>query len=158
MSNLPSLIVANDPIDLFNQVQKALDNRNDLLSAPFVHDGLICQHVAPTPPMYEYRLVTGADVYEYGAQVCVLSLQGFSLAWTPVHWNGKLVQWMCRWKDGDEKLSQLADVGSLLDSEGADPALRAEELKLVEGVREALGLGHEPVSSSWVIPFPLRLS
>lgn len=154
---ISSLIIAKDPIDLYQQVLKALENEMDLFAQPVVHDGLIGQHMTNCVAMYEYRLVVGADLFDYGAQVCNLGTMDFTPMWTAVHWNGKLVQWMCRWKEGQlsaVSYQQLVSGGQLLDSEDSNPALRADELKLVEGVREALGL----TASSSAIPFPLRLS
>lgn len=157
----PSLIVAKDPIDLWAQVQKALEREMDILAQPVVHDGLIGQHMSSGDSVYEYRLVVGEDLFDYGAQVCNLGMMDFTPMWTAVRWNGKLVQWMCRWKDGKvstvSSYQQLVIGGRLLDSEEADPALRADELKLVEGVREALQLGEGGRGSfSSDLPFPLR--
>lgn len=154
---ISSLIIAKDPIDLYQQVLKALENEMDLFAQPVVHDGLIGQHMSRGVAMYEYRLVVGEDLFDYGAQVCNLGAMDFTPMWTAVRWNGKLVQWMCRWKAEDGQSLTLLDKGErplyLLNSGDADPALRDDELKLVAGVREALGL-----PSSSAVPFPLRLS
>lgn len=160
------LVRAASPLDLINQVE--INQRvhgMDLYTPLFVGaDGVLCQFMTPMASLYEYRLIMAGDLNDLELQANNLINIDYDFLYSTVMWQGLYLQWMQR-MNSTGQIVQDAIVGaltktggSLLDSEEADPELRADELKLVEGVREALGLGHEPVSSSWVIPFPLRLS
>ena len=144
MNSQPRLICAKDVPDLLNQVLYANGNGEDMSSALFVDDGILCQWVISMRCHYEYRLIEAADLHEYQLIVRNLSLLGFEMMFNPVRWNGKLVQWMSRYSA--LTLDARHVKGLTLPADGGGL------LAVVEGVRADLQLVSEsPVAL--MIPF-----
>lgn len=98
-STFPSLLRAKDPIDLFNQVQKALANGQDLHTPLFSDGHTLCQFVVGSLCLYEYRLIDAIDADDLETQVQSLANLGFDFMFSVVQWNGHYLQWMARMND-----------------------------------------------------------
>lgn len=160
MKSFPTLLRASDAADLRQKVGQAMKDSKDLYTPLFVdYSGELCQFVWPVSfCLYEYRLIEAIDLEILDAQVRGLWELNFEAMFNTVLWQGKYLQWMQRMneaglkvKDADAVVSVAA--GSLLDNGKVDPAHRAEELTLVEDVREVLRL--VPVDFSLAAPFLL---
>lgn len=151
-------IIAKDPSDLVTKVNEALAEKQDLFAPLFVsYDGMLVQRMTTTISPYEYRLVNAADLDDMKTQEENLILLGFDYAFSTVLWYGRYLQWMCRWEDSDLNVHKAVE-SRKIEATGMlfEHAPRADEMKLVEDVREVLHM--EPTSNDGYVvklPYPL---
>lgn len=162
MKNLfPTLLRASDAIDLREKVAQAITDGKDLYTPLFSdYSGELCQFVIPSICLYEYRLIEALDLEDLEAQARSLVTLDFDFMFNTVLWQGKYLQWMTRMNERGTSVKEMI-VSTLLDDGTVDPGHRAQELHLVEDVREVLRLeplrqrSVQAVDYALAIPFPL---
>lgn len=150
----PRLIKAVDPVHLIDEVKKAIQHGEDMVTPTFVsNDGLLCLWVAPIRSLYEYRLITADNLETLEMQVANLSELHFDFLFNTTNWNSMYLQWMQRMTGSG---LAVREVVKKVAQEDLIFASRADELQLVEDVRSYLHLAPMGDNAQLVtIPFPL---
>ena len=157
---LKTLLRSETTVDLYQKVMQSIGNGNDILTNVFADEasGLLCQWMAPRYSRYEYRLIEAANLEDFEAQVHGMTVMSFDFMFNTVLWNGKILQWMYRVFQETPEISVkviASPAHTLLDNGTVDPAQRARELQLVEGVRVALRMAPVDFVFSSCVSFPL---
>lgn len=122
MKPTPRILKAVDPDDLIAQVQASLEMGEDLIQSPFIsHEGLICQRVTQSLPVYEYMLIVASDLDSLQKQEQVLDDLGYDYAFDTITWCGRYLQWMLRFNSAGvtvrDALVKLAEAMPLVADE-----------------------------------------
>lgn len=152
----PQLIKAISPADLLDQLADAIKAGKDMTVPLFVsHDGLLCQWVATSLCLYEYKLIVAVELDDLENQANNLRELGFDFFMNTCLWEGFYLQWMCRMNSTGTKVRDA--ITRVLDE--YIPADREKELQLVEDVQAGLQLRPSAQGTHVVtLPFPLSVS
>ncbi len=152
-------IIATDPQDLLEKVNRAIADKHDLYTAPFVSfEGLLVQRMVPTAGVYEYQLINADNLDDLLLAEQNLRMLGYDYVFNTILWYGRYLQWMGRATDaGLSVRDAVKELGALNAADiFFEQASRSQELQLVADVREVLHM--EPTANGGYlvkVPHPL---